>query len=178
MTAPSRGFISYARENRLMLEAFRPHLAALKLSHGIEFWADPQIPAGSDWEEQIRQQIARSDWFMLLLTPAFIASSFIMEDELPAIRERRKTTHGLVLPVVLLGCAWDLVAAELQAVPTDGKGRLKPIADWKPRSNGYDQARRQICAAVDHYYGAATAAAGAVPGATRPPLRAGSAGRP
>ena len=63
---------------------------------------------------------------------------------------------GLILPVVLRRCAWQMLHGVLQAVPTD-KGRLKPIIDWYRRTDGcdrgYDRAREQIDEAISHHYG-------------------------
>jgi hypothetical protein len=147
-----RGFISYARDDVDMLKEFRTHIKALKRDIGLEFWADPNIDAGRHWSTEIEQIIATADVFALLISPAFIASDFIYETEIPAIKERRKTGSALVVPVILSRCAWQTVAKELQAVPTD-KGRLKPIDDWSRRRNGFDCAREQITKSVKRYFG-------------------------
>jgi hypothetical protein len=91
--------------------------------------------------------------FILLLSPAFIASDYIFEAEIPAIQERKRSVPGaLVLPVVLECCSWQWVCGGLQSVSTN-HGELKPIPDWHPRRNGFDLARRQVEQAIQSYYG-------------------------
>ncbi len=149
-----RGFISYAHDDHRMFREFRGHLSAVELAFDIEFWADTSIQAGYRWDTTIQQAIDVAELFILLISPAFIASSFIYQHEIPAIRARHLATGALVLPVVLHRCFWAMVCGTLQAVPTQN-GALEPIADWHPQRNGYDQARIQIADAIQRHYGLA-----------------------
>jgi hypothetical protein len=148
------GFISYAHDDYKIFNEFRPHLRALERAFDVHLWSDQRINAGYHWNNVIIDQIERAELFVLLVSPAFIASDYIYENELPAIRARKKSPTTLVLPVVLLRCSWQCLCGALQALPTDG-GRLRPISDWRPRRNGYDEARAQITNSFQQYYGVA-----------------------
>ena len=130
-----------------MFGEFRHHLRAVELAYEIELWADTSLYAGHHWNATIQQAIDAAEIFVLLVSPAFIASHYIYDNEIPAIRTRG-STGGLVLPVVLSRCFWSLVCDVLQGVPTD-HGRLRPIANWRSRQDGYDRAREQIAAAIE-----------------------------
>jgi hypothetical protein len=52
---------------------------------GIDAWDDRRIEAGDDWEREIHSAIDRARVALLVVTPRFLASPFIMERELPLI---------------------------------------------------------------------------------------------
>jgi hypothetical protein len=143
-----KGFISYAHEDHQMFGEFRPHLRSVEIAYGLDLWADTSLRAGLHWDATIQQAIEAAELYILLISPTFIASDYIYQHEIPAIRQRARLTDALVFPVVLSRCFWKLVCDELQGVPTD-KGSLKPIADWRPRQQGYDRARAQIADAIE-----------------------------
>jgi hypothetical protein len=146
-------FISYAHEDHALFEEFRKHLNVVSLAFpSVSFQADSHIHGGQQWRDEILRMIGRSDLFILLVTPSFLASRFIVETELPAMRDRFLQTGALRLPVVLKQCMWQWVCADVQALPTQ-KQRLKPIWDWRPRDNGYVQAQMQIGTAIEKYFG-------------------------
>jgi hypothetical protein len=90
------------------------------------------------------------------VSPGFIASDYIYDHEIPAIKARH-LKGALVLPVVLKRCMWQFIANALQALPMH-KGHIKPIIDWVPRDDGYDSARDQIGIAIRSYFGISPAA--------------------
>jgi hypothetical protein len=146
------GFISYSHHDYGVFGTFKTHLRAVERAYDVHFWSDHRINAGYHWGVAIRREIDAAEVFVLLVSPAFIGSNYIYDEEIPAIRERAKSAGTLVLPVVLERCFWPIVCGVLQAAPTD-RGRLKPIADWQPRANGFDRARQQIAETVQSYYG-------------------------
>jgi hypothetical protein len=147
-----KGFISYSHEDHRMFRELRKHLTAIERGLPIKFWADTRINAGDYWSTTIEAAIQSADVFVLLTTPAFIASDYIYYKEIPAIRKRHRSSNALVLPVVLERCCWQMVADVLQAVPTEN-GSIVPIADWKPKKNGLDRARAQVAISIEFHFG-------------------------
>ncbi len=146
------GFISYSHEDFELFEEFLVHAKAVEHDLEMNFWSDKRILPGHHWTAAIENAIDAADVFILLTSPDFIASDYIYGKEIPAIKTRRKVAGALVLPVVLKRCAWQMIAASLQAVPTQN-GRLKPIADWRRHSDGFDHARIQIRDAIKDHFG-------------------------
>jgi hypothetical protein len=146
------GFISYSHDDYGVLGTLKTHLRAVERAFDVRFWSDSRISAGYHWDAAIRREIDAAEVFVLLVSPAFISSDYIYDNEIPAIQERKRSAGALVLPVVLERCSLPLVCGALQAVPTD-RARLKPIADWQPRANGFDRACQQIADAIQNYYG-------------------------
>jgi hypothetical protein len=148
------GFVSYSHDDCGLFCEFRPHLRALERVFGMRFWSDHRISAGYRWDATVRREISCAQVFVLLVSPAFIGSDYIFDQEIAAIRDRKKSDEVLVLPVILERCSWQWLCGALQAVPIDPDGRrIKPIADWRPRKNGFDRAREQIEEALRNHYG-------------------------
>lgn len=146
------GFISYARADYKMFEAFGTDLRSIERAYKLAFWSDKRINAGYHWEPEILDHINAADVIVMLLSPSFFASDYIWDKELPAIKARRALPGNcLVLPVVLKPCQWDLVSAHRQAVPVQN-GVLRPIAAWKPKSSGQDCARAQIFDSIKAFH--------------------------
>ncbi len=79
-------FVSYAHRNKALTSSFLAKLSdVLAPSRRFDYslWHDCGIEAGSDWEEQIQQAIDECDFGLLLISPAFLASKYITEKELP-----------------------------------------------------------------------------------------------
>ena len=81
-----KGFISYCHEDYRMFRDFRVHLKAIERAFKLDLWADSRIEAGYYWNDEIRDAIRSSDLFVLLTSPGFIASDYIYDKEIPAIR--------------------------------------------------------------------------------------------
>ena len=140
-----KGFICYARADHDLVEVFHgTHLKSVEDDVGIEFWRDlERIRAGEHWNDSIARAIASSDVFLLLLSPAWRASSYIRDTELPRILARTTRHQTLVIPVLLSDCIWQSQVRGLQVVPLDGP-KLVPIDKWKPPVDGHLAAARAI----------------------------------
>jgi hypothetical protein len=97
-------FISYSHRDRKWLDKLQTVLEPLVRSEGIDIWDDTRIQPGSDWRPQIAQAIAQARVAILLVSANFLASDFIVDEELPLIWEARK--DGLTI-------LWVAVSASL-----------------------------------------------------------------
>jgi hypothetical protein len=145
------GFISYSHDDHDLFDKFRTHLKAIDREFDVKFWADREIAPGYVWTDEIAKAIDVANVTLLLVSPKFIESDFIYEQEIPKIQARQRA-GALVVPVILRRCSWQMVSGILQAVPSEN-GRIKPIAEWRPVSNGLDCAREQITIAIEKYFG-------------------------
>ena len=146
-----KGFISYAHADYDMYQEFCKHLTPAARHLGVEFWSDPKLHTGQDWNQAIADAVAAADVFVALVSVESLFSRYICDTELPAMRDRSRATNGLILPVLLNRCLWKYQFSVPQIAPMT-RGELVPIADWKPRLHGYHAAAEQTADAIQRYY--------------------------
>jgi hypothetical protein len=62
---PAKVFYSYSHKDEQYRERLETHLTILKKNKIIETWHDRRISPGSDWEEEINQNLDRADIILL-----------------------------------------------------------------------------------------------------------------
>lgn len=80
-------FVSYSHRDKRWLARLRTMLQPLLLGCGLSLWDDSMINAGDDWLGEIKAAIDAAAVGVLLVSPDFLASSFIIRNEvLPLLR--------------------------------------------------------------------------------------------
>ena len=117
----TRVFVSYSHDDRDWLTRVSTHLAVLQRKGLLDLWSDERIAAGADWAREIEGALTAAKVAVLLVSPSFLASKFIWENEMPHILAHMKVGMD-ALPLILRPCAWRLEEelAKLQARPVDG----------------------------------------------------------
>jgi hypothetical protein len=94
---PRQGiFISYAHDDeRLWLDSLLRHIAPLR-GHGVEVWTDRDIVPGDLWNEDIQNSLERAQVAILMVTAAFLASPYIVSNELPRLLQAANS-EGLIV---------------------------------------------------------------------------------
>jgi len=87
-----RIFVSYSHKDKRWLEEFQKHIQPLIRGGHIDLWDDTGIALGQKWREEIIKAIEAADIAVLLVSPDFLASEFIANEELPRLLDGRKTT--------------------------------------------------------------------------------------
>jgi hypothetical protein len=90
-------FISYAHEDRAYRDKLQVHLAPLIRNKVIEDWSDEKIAHGGLWKDEIKAALARTQLGILLVSPYFLASRFIAEEELPPLLDAAKADQATIL---------------------------------------------------------------------------------
>ena len=126
-----------------MFDEFRLHLTALEHNYAVKLWIDEVLEAGTNWRDGIKDAIEKADIFIIMLSPAFLASNFIHNTEFPAIKERYEAVKSPIVPVYLKRCMYKPICGDLQNVPHTN-GQLRPIQEWKVRNAGFHTANEQI----------------------------------
>ncbi len=80
-------FISYSHKDKKWVDQLMIHLKPLIRNEQIHLrvWNDTQIQPGTRWRDEITNAIDKSRIALLLVSPNFLASDYIMENELPRI---------------------------------------------------------------------------------------------
>lgn len=122
-------FISYSREDSEWLHKLQDALQPYTWNRSLNLWSDTQIPAGADWNMEIKRALAAAKVAVLLVTINYLASDFIKNVELPEFIRASKE-EGLTLLWVLVGpCGYkETELVRYQAV-NDVKGPLKHLSE-------------------------------------------------
>lgn len=94
-------FISYSHQDSIYLNRLRIHLKPLEKQGLIELWDDTKINTGDLWRTEISTALENSTIAILLISADFLASDFIMENELPPLLIKAKEKGVEILPVIL-----------------------------------------------------------------------------
>jgi len=78
-------FVSYSHLDKDWLNRFREIFAADIRNDRISYWDDSEIKPGDTWFEGIGKAIDHTRVAILLVSPNFLTSQFIMEEEVPRI---------------------------------------------------------------------------------------------
>jgi hypothetical protein len=131
---PKRAFISYKRD------ADQDHSLALYLDRflndrRIETFIDQKLKVGMAWVEEIYDQIAHSDFLIVLLSPASMGSDMVLEEVKFADQQRRQTGLPRILPIRL---------AFVGALPYELEQYIQPLQYllWRNTADNADTAWR------------------------------------
>lgn len=88
--------------NRL-LEQLEP----LNIQGQVKSWSDKDIEIGSDWHGSIQSTLQHAKAAVLLVSPAFLASKYIRNSELPILLKNAKDRGVKILPIILRHCLYE-----------------------------------------------------------------------
>ncbi len=132
-------FISYAHRDESFKDDLQIGLASLKNNGHIAAWDDRAILAGEEWDHQIKDALYEADIIILLVSPDFLASRYVREQEIKIAMDRHAnpSDSAVVVPVIIRPCDWkDNAFSRLQALPKNSK----PITSW----SNYDEAMLDV----------------------------------
>jgi len=143
---PKKIFISYAHTDAEFKNQFVKFFAVQKRKGEVELWNDQEIAPGTEWKEAIIQNLKAADIIVLLLSPDFLASDFIWDEELPIVDKLFQENKTKVVPILLRDCDWSSTDyGKIQAVPTDPKTlKLTPIKNWDDKDNAWKIVLEQV----------------------------------
>jgi len=90
---------SYSNKDEQLWEELKDHLSPLQRQGLLKLWYDRCIAPGTEWENQIFEELKSADIIILLVSAAFIASDFCFKDELAKAIERHKAGQCRVIPL-------------------------------------------------------------------------------
>ena len=123
-------FISYSHADSEYQLRLRTHLTPVVRTTNIKLWSDVQLKIGEEWKKGIDEAIDETAVAILLISPDFLASDFIANEELPPLLKAWKLNTVKILPVILKPCLFHRteVLSKIQCA-NDPKNPLASLSD-------------------------------------------------
>jgi hypothetical protein len=135
-------FISYSHKDMRFKRDLETWLKPYFRSGAVTAWSDAQIVPGAKWFDKIKAALARAKVALLLVTPQFLASDFIHDNELAPLLKEAEAGGVRIMWVPVIASAYkETPLKDYQALVSPDK----PLAEMKAERN---KTWLQICEQV------------------------------
>jgi hypothetical protein len=94
MPTPTEIFLSHSSQDH----EFATRIGEVLAAHGLPYWYSKRdILGAAQWHDEIGEALARCDWFLLVLSPAAVESTWVKRELLDALDQKRYIGHIVVL---------------------------------------------------------------------------------
>ena len=140
-------FISYAHADQRWRERVETHLNVLAREGQIDIWNDQKLEAGDNWLTRLNERMSHAGIAVLLISPKFLGSEFILNEEVPALFKRHQADGMRLYPLLIKSCAWDEVKwlKPLQIRPEGGR----PVSGF--RGDKVDEALSRVAREIANW---------------------------
>ena len=111
-------FVSYSHADNDFLDRLKVHLKPFEKNGQIDLWVDSKIKAGENWKDKINSALDKSVIAILLISADFLASDFIVDNELPPLLNAAVEKGKVILPIIVKPCRFgsDVNLSKFQAI--------------------------------------------------------------
>lgn len=122
-------FVSYSHLDKKWLEKLNKSLVALERFTGIKAWSDTLILPGKQWNDEINKALSSTKIAVFLVSPNFLASKFIHENEMNYFLEINKTQNIPILWISVSHCLYEITPLNEIQCANDPKLPLDSLSD-------------------------------------------------
>ena len=97
-------FISYSHHDKDYLDRLLTHLKPLEREGLIDLWVDRRLRAGDRWKTELAKALEHSTVAVLLVSADFLASDFIINNELQPILRNAAEKGTRIVPLIIKPC--------------------------------------------------------------------------
>lgn len=142
-------FVSYSHKDTVYLERLKVHLKPLERRSLIQLWSDTLILSGEKWKEKIQKALENSAIAILMISADFLASDFIVNDELQPLLKEAEQKGTIIIPIILKPCRFlrEPSISQFQAI-NDPVNPLCKLEEWE-QENIYEKLSQRIELALE-----------------------------
>ncbi len=139
--SPLDVFISYSADDEKFKHELETHLVMLKRKGTIRPWHSQQMEAGSEWEKEIGNLIDQSQIILLLISPSFLASDQLYDQEMQQAMKRHESGDARVVPIIIRSAnIAETPFSKLLVLPRN----RQPIDTWRNRDEIWARIAEEI----------------------------------
>lgn len=97
-------FVSYSHCDNTYLDRLKIHLKPLERKGSIQLWSDTLIQSGAKWKQEIEKALEKAAIAVLLISADFLASDFIVNNELQPLLKAAEDKGTIIIPIILKPC--------------------------------------------------------------------------
>lgn len=144
----NRVFVSYSHVDERWLDRVLVHLRPMQTAGLIDVWSDTRLRPGDDWMTEIERALESASVAVLLVSADFLASQFVVENELPPLLRAAETNGTTILPVIV-GPSSFLETPSLRRFQSvnDPRTPLLSMNDWEQETL-FDNVAKAVKGAV------------------------------
>lgn len=124
-------FVSYSHRDRKLMNRLKTHLEPYLGDSGLHVWDDTMIRPGMAWRSAIRLAIRSAKVAVMLVSPDFLASRFIMEEELPPLLENAERDGLQVLWIAASASSYEVTELDDFQCVNEPARPLNSLAPWE-----------------------------------------------
>jgi TIR domain len=100
-TRKGQVFVSYSHKDCKWVQRLLVHLKPLEREGVLNVWEDTQIKPGTLWRDEIKSAVESAKVAVLLISADFLASEFVMSDELPSLLAMAENKGTIIMPLII-----------------------------------------------------------------------------
>jgi serine protease AprX len=136
----------YSHQDEVLLDELKTHLSPLRRQGRVDIWWDRRISPGTDWHQQILENLSAADVIVLLVSASFVDSDYAYDVELQQAVERHHAGEARVVPVMIRPVDFAGTPFEnIQALPKNAK----PVTSWSSTDEAWFDVARGIRRVVE-----------------------------
>ncbi|MEN8179317.1 MAG: toll/interleukin-1 receptor domain-containing protein [Pseudomonadota bacterium] len=103
-----RVFIVYSSKDEEWMFKVMNYLQSLSQSGALEPWSDVCLDMGSNWKEQLKKALKSAQAALLLISPDFLKTEFIRDEEIPILLKKHEEEGIPIIPLLVEESSWEL----------------------------------------------------------------------
>jgi hypothetical protein len=145
---PLKIFISYSKDDDLLLQRFNQHLSFLVRIGIIQTWKDTDLISGSDWHLEIRKNLSEANIIVFLVSASLLANNYVYHVEMKEAEERHSKGEAIVIPIIIRHCCWeDTFFRQIQVLPR----KAAPITSFEDQDLAWTQVVRDMRSLINDF---------------------------